>query len=187
MTEATAVQQRNKKLALKIAAIALGMTGFGFAMVPLYDVFCEVFGINGKTAGQAEVQQVVVDTSRTVTVEFVATVDRGMPWQFEPEVKKLKVHPGEMHKVNFKVANRTGERIVGQAVPSLSPGLATLYFNKTECFCFNNQPLDGHAAADLPMTFIIDPQLPADVHTVTLSYTLYNITDKLQPGNVAAN
>ncbi len=185
MTEPTAMQQRNKSLALKVAAIALGMTGFGFAMVPLYDVFCEVFGINGKTGGQSEVQARVVDTERTVTVEFIATVDRGMPWLFEPLVKKLKVHPGEMHKVNFKVVNHTGERIVGQAVPSLSPGLATLYFNKTECFCFNNQPLDAHASAELPMTFIVDPQLPKDVHTLTLSYTLYNITDKLQP-DVAA-
>ncbi len=185
MTDTTELQQRNKSLALKVAAIALGMTGFGFAMVPLYDVFCEVFGINGKTGGQAEVQTRVIDTERTVTVEFIATVDRGMPWQFEPLVRKLKVHPGELHKVNFKVVNHTGERIVGQAVPSLSPGLATLYFNKTECFCFNNQPLDAHASAELPMTFIVDPQLPADVHTLTLSYTLYNITDKLQP-DVAA-
>lgn len=185
MTDATEMKQRNNRLALKIAAVALGMTGFGFAMVPMYDVFCEVFGINGKTSGQAEVQAGVVDSQRTVTVEFLATVDRGMPWAFEPLTKKLKVHPGEMHKVAFKVVNHTGERIVGQAVPSLSPGLATLYFNKTECFCFNNQPLEAHASAELPMTFIVDPQLPADVHTLTLSYTLYNITDKLQP-DVAA-
>lgn len=185
MTEQNDVQRRNKTLALKIAGVALGMTGFVAAMVPMYDVFCEVFGINGKTAGQADTQQAAVDSKRTVTVEFLATVDRGMPWQFEPLVKKLKVHPGEMHKVSFKVANRTGNRIVGQAVPSLSPGLATLYFNKTECFCFNNQPLEAHASAELPMSFIIDPQLPDDVHTLTLSYTLYNITDKLQP-DVAA-
>lgn len=185
MSEQHDVQRRNKTLALKIAGVALGMVGFVAAMVPMYDVFCEVFGINGKTGEQAEQGVALVDTTRTVTVEFIATVDRGMPWLFEPVVKKLKVHPGEMHKVNFKVVNRTADRIVGQAVPSLSPGLATLYFNKTECFCFNNQPLDGHATAELPMSFIIDPQLPADVHTLTLSYTLYNITDKLQP-NVAA-
>lgn len=181
MTESKTVQQRNKTLALKLAGVAFGMTAFGFAMVPLYDVFCDVFGINGKTGGKSAELQQQVDTSRTVTVEFLAAVDRGLPWEFTPVVKKLQVHPGELHHVSFKVLNHTGERVVSQAVPSLTPGLATMYFNKTECFCFSNQPLEAHAGAELPMSFIIDPQLPADVHTLTLSYTLYNITDKLQP------
>ena len=161
MSETNTVQQRNTKLALKLAGIALGMTAFGFAMVPMYDVFCDVFGINGKSAGQAEFTAPVIDTSRTVTVEFLAAVDRGLPWDFAPVVKKLQVHPGELHHVSFTVLNHSGERVVSQAVPSLSPGMATLYFNKTECFCFNNQPLDAHASAELPMSFFVDTQLPA--------------------------
>ena len=178
MTERNDLKQRNALLALKIAGIALGMTAFGFAMVPLYDVFCEITGLNGKTVTVAQQASTEVK-EREVTIEFVAHVDRGMPWKFAPPVNKMKVKVGEMHQINFFAENLSGKYVVGQAVPSVSPGQAALYFNKTECFCFNNQPLEAHAKADLGLAFFVDEQLPEGVHTITLAYTMYNITDKV--------
>lgn len=186
MNESTELKHRNKKLALKMAGIALGMTAFGFAMVPLYDVFCEITGLNGKTITVAE-QGVRDVKEREVTIEFVAHVDRGMPWKFTPPVAKMKVKLGEMHQVNFGAVNLSNRHVVGQAVPSVSPGQAALYFNKTECFCFNNQPLDAHASADLGLAFFVDDQLPENIHTITLAYTLYNITEAVSDEKVAAN
>ena len=185
MNNANELKLRNKSLALKVAGIALGMTAFGFAMVPLYDVFCEITGLNGKTITVAE-QGAREVKEREVTIEFVAHVDRGMPWKFQPPVAKMKVKLGEMHQVNFLAENLSGKHLIGQAVPSVSPGQAALYFNKTECFCFNNQPLDGRAKADLGLAFFVDEQLPANVHTITLAYTMYNITDAATDNKVAA-
>jgi cytochrome c oxidase assembly protein subunit 11 len=168
----------NNTLVLKLIGIVVGMFGFGFALVPLYDVFCEITGINGKTENQAAVYQAVeVDTSRWVTIEFLTRTNSGMPWEFEARTKKVRVNPGELNTVDFYVRNPAQRDIVGQAIPSVSPGTAALYINKTECFCFNNQPLAAGEEAVMPMQFYVDPQLPEDITFFTLQYTLYDVTE----------
>lgn len=168
---------KNGKLVLKLVGVVVGMFGFGFALVPLYDVFCDITGINGKTRDSAAVyESITVDKERLVTVEFITRTNKGMPWEFESETKRVQVHPGEMHKINFFAHNPTDREIVGQAVPSVSPGQAALFLNKTECFCFEQQPLTAGEKAVMPMSFYVDPQLPEDIEFFTLQYTLYDVT-----------
>lgn len=175
MAEST---QANSKLVFKLVGIVIGMFGFGFALVPLYDVFCEVVGINGKTRNTAaSYEAVVLDESRQVTVEFITRTNTGMPWEFKTETRRVKVHPGEVAQVDFYARNPTRRDIVGQAVPSVSPGVAATYLNKTECFCFNNQPLAAGEEVVMPMIFYVDPQLPDDITFFTLQYTFYDVTE----------
>lgn len=165
----------NRRVVRRLAVVVLAMFGFGFALVPLYDVFCEVTGLNGKT-GRIELEKALsekVDTDRTVTVEFLATVNSELPWEFRPVVKKIKVHPGAVTAVKYYARNLTGNPVTGQAVPSLAPGLAARYFNKTECFCFTQQTLGPREARDMPLRFVVDPDLPAEIKTLSLSYTFY--------------
>ena len=170
-------QSANNKMVLKLIVIVFGMFGFGFALVPLYDVFCDVAGINGKTDKTAAVYtSVEIDESREVTVEFITRTNTGMPWEFRAETKRLKVHPGELNTVSFYVRNPASSNIVAQAIPSVSPGTAALYLNKTECFCFNQQPLDAGSEAYMPMQFYVDPQIPQEITYLTLQYTLYDVT-----------
>lgn len=170
------------KMVAKLVALVFVMFGFGFALVPLYDVFCDITGINGKTADQAAVYEAVdVDESRTIMVEFITRTNTGMPWQFEAQTRRVDVHPGEMAEVAFYVRNPAGRDIVAQAIPSVTPGNAALYVNKTECFCFQHQPLKAGEEAVMPMKFYIDPQLPDDISFFTLQYTLYDISAKAQP------
>ncbi|MCE9686097.1 cytochrome c oxidase assembly protein [Shewanella sp. AS16] len=169
----------HRKLIVLLVIGSVGMFGFGFALVPLYNVLCDKLGINGKTQNTASsYQAMTIDADRTVTVEFIAQVQTGMPWAFAPRLKRLKVHPGELTRTAFLASNHADRRIVGQAVPSISPGQGAAYFHKTECFCFNQQPLAAKADAELPLIFYVDPDLPESIHTLTLSYTLYDITDK---------
>ncbi|NVK24893.1 MAG: cytochrome c oxidase assembly protein [Gammaproteobacteria bacterium] len=174
-------EQASKRLVKKLVLATFGMFGFGFALVPLYDVFCEITGINGKTSTVAAQISDSVDESRLVTVEFIARTQGNLPWKFQPEVKRMKVHPGEMHQVNFQVANYSANNMVVQAVPSVSPGVAATYFNKIECFCFNQQPLVQGQQADLGLQFYIDKELPTEYSTVTLSYTLFDIGNSIKP------
>lgn len=164
----------------KLLLVTVFMFGFGFALVPLYDVFCDITGLNGKTNNQAAAASNKVDTDRLVTVEFIAHTQGGLPWTFKPELKRLQVHPGEVHSLQFFVENRSGSDKVVQAIPSVSPGLAASYFHKIECFCFNQQPLSSQQSADLGLQFYIDRDLPKAYSTVTLSYTLFDISDKLK-------
>ncbi len=173
------MEKQHIGLVRRLVITVFAMFGFGFALVPLYDVFCEVTGINGKTSDQAAVTSNYVDESRLVTVEFIARTQGQLPWRFEPVVKRMKVHPGQMHQVDFEVANLSGENMVVQAVPSVSPGMAATYFNKIECFCFNQQPLIQGQVAALGLQFYIDKELPEQYSTVTLSYTLFDIGDSL--------
>ncbi len=169
----------NRRIVTRLAVVVLAMFGFGFALVPLYDVFCQVTGINGKT-GRIAVEEALtrkVDENRLVTVEFLATVNSDLPWDFRPLVRKVQVHPGEITEVKYYAGNRTGAAITGQAVPSLAPGLAAKYFNKTECFCFTRQTLGPNEGRDMPLRFVVDPDLPEDVRTVSLSYTFYPVED----------
>ena len=162
-----------KRLLLTVA----GMFAFGFALVPLYDVFCEVTGFNGRTSNEAAVyEEVTVDESRTVRVQFITRNAQGIPWSFEPSTKQVEIHPGEVKVVNFLAGNPTSSNMVAQAIPSVAPAEASLYLNKVECFCFNQQPLAAGADTEMPMQFYLDPDIPDHITTLTLSYTLYDMT-----------
>jgi cytochrome c oxidase assembly protein subunit 11 len=166
-------------LSLKLGALVVGMFVFAvWVMPPIYDVFCEITGLNGKTGSRYEAVSGGIDTSRTITVQFVATNNEGMPWEFGPEVRTVKVHPGEQTRINYLAHNRTGKDMIGQAIPSLTPFKAATYFHKTECFCFEQQILKAGETAELPMFFIVDLDLPAHIRTITLSYTLFDVTER---------
>ncbi|HBM82556.1 MAG TPA: cytochrome c oxidase assembly protein [Halieaceae bacterium] len=172
---------------VKLVSTAVIMFAFVFVvMVPLYNVLCDALGINGKTNGEAYTSvQAGVDESRTVTIQFVATNNEGMPWDFGPSVTMMKVHPGASNDTVFHARNPLPQAMVAQAIPSVSPSRAAAYFHKTECFCFNQQPLDGDSSAEMPLQFIIDRDLPSDIHTITLSYTIFDVTDMVG-GSIAA-
>jgi len=172
-----AANKSNNKVIKKLMLLVFGMFGFGFALVPLYDVFCDITGLNGKTNGTAVAYAADgIDTSRMVTVQFITRTAKGIPWQFKPVINEVKVHPGEMKFVNFYAKNEAAHDIVGQAVPSVSPGLAAAYFQKIECFCFTQQPLKAGEEVEMGLQFYVDLELPKDITTLTLSYTLYDIT-----------
>jgi len=174
-------QAKTQKTVKKLVLVVFAMFGFGFALVPLYDVFCDITGLNGKTSNTAAAaNEDGIDTSRTVTVQFLSRTAKGIPWQFEPMMNEIKVHPGEMKLVKFYAKNESTRDIIGQAVPSVSPGRAALYFQKIECFCFNQQPLKASEDIEMALQFYVDPELPDDVSTLTLSYTLYDITGKVE-------
>jgi cytochrome c oxidase assembly protein subunit 11 len=164
---------------VKLALTAVAMFAFVFVvMVPLYDVLCDALGINGKTSGEAYTAvQAGVDESRTVTIQFVATNNEGMPWEFGPSVSSMKVHPGASNDTVFHAYNPRSTAMIAQAIPSISPARAAAYFHKTECFCFNQQPLDGESGAQMPLQFIVDRDLPSEIRTITLSYTLFDVTE----------
>lgn len=180
-------QPDNTRIVRRLLLTVVGMFAFGFALVPLYNVFCDITGFNGRfTDGQAAANTKAVDTSRTINVQFITRVNKGMPWGFEPEVHSVRVHPGETKVVNFLASNPTGQDMVAQAVPSVAPGEASLYLNKVECFCFNQQPLTAGSDTAMPMQFYLDPEIPEHIHTVTLSYTMYDVTENAQPDALAA-
>ncbi len=153
------------------------MFGFGFALVPLYDVFCEITGINGKT-GRVEASTIdvnAVDTSRSIEVRFLANTGPGLPWSFEPLVKMMKVHPGQVYEAKYQVRSTSDRPSIGQAVPSVSPGLAAQHFNKTECFCFTQQELAAFEKREMPLRFIIDNAISENIEQITLSYTFFSV------------
>ncbi|WP_318517392.1 cytochrome c oxidase assembly protein [Photobacterium leiognathi] len=168
-------EPKKRRSLLGLIFASIGMFGFAFALVPLYDVFCDITGINGKTATTPTETSDRVDTSREVTVEFVAYINPGVRWQFTPQVKQITVHPGETKIIKYDAKNLNKVATIGQAVPSVTPGVAAKYFNKIECFCFNHQPLEGGENAELPLVFYIDPDLPKEIETLTLAYTLFNV------------
>ncbi|WP_153448307.1 cytochrome c oxidase assembly protein [Vibrio algicola] len=168
-----------KRLISYLLLGVIGMFAFGFALVPLYDIMCDKLGINGKTnTVAASSQGLTIDTSRKVLVQFISNVSPSIPWTFRPNQTEIFVHPGQVIKTTYHAVNNGNKAMIGQAVPSISPGLAATHFNKIECFCFNHQPLGAHAVAELPVIFYVDHQLPQSINTLTLSYTLYDITDK---------
>lgn len=166
-------------LSIKLGVGAVGMFVFAiWIMPPLYNVFCEITGLNGKTGSRYEAAESGVDTSRTIKVQFVATNNESMPWEFGPAVRSVEVHPGEQTRIDYVAKNPTGREMIGQAVPSLVPFKASNYFHKTECFCFEQQALTAGESAELPMYFIVDRDIPAQIHTITLSYTLFDVTER---------
>ncbi len=161
----------------KLAGIVAAMFVFGFALVPLYDAFCTLTGYGGKTANAAEQVVERVDSSRTVRVEFLASVARGAPWEFAPDVSHMDVHPGEIYETHFHATNLTGTPLVAQAVPSIAPGAAAKYFRKTECFCFTTQAFEARETRELKLAFMVAPELPAQVDTLSLAYTYFTASE----------
>lgn len=167
---------------LRGCAVAVAMFGFGFALVPLYDTICDWTGLNGRSSTTEVVADVTenVDTSRTVTVEFLTSVNGGKAWDFAPEVQRMEVHPGKLYTVNFSARNPEDTQLLAQAVPSVAPWNAARYLRKTECFCFQQQSFSANERRDMPVRFLIDRDLPDDVDTVTLSYTFFDVTQTAQ-------
>ncbi|MBA2710647.1 MAG: cytochrome c oxidase assembly protein [Tatlockia sp.] len=174
-------KKSHTKLIVTLALVVLAMFGFGFALVPIYKSICQSLGINGKTNEKAiayDAKTAKITADRDVVVEFIATNNSGIPWAFYPKIRKIKVHPGEIAKLSFYAENQTKHRMTVQAIPSVTPGIAAKYLKKTECFCFTQQTLNGHEAMDMPLLFHLDQDLPANVKTITLSYTLFDVTGK---------
>jgi cytochrome c oxidase assembly protein subunit 11 len=167
----------DRYLPLKIAGIGVVMFAFGFALVPLYDVFCAVTGFGGKTAAAAVAVVEDPDPSRTVRVEFLASVARGTPFTLEPEVSHMEVHPGQLYETHFRAHNLTGPTRTGQAVPSVAPGPAARYFNKAECFCFTSQEFAPNEELELKVAFVVANELPEHVDTLSLSYTYFSASN----------
>jgi cytochrome c oxidase assembly protein subunit 11 len=175
MTRDRKAQRRHTAV---LALLAAGMFGFAFALVPLYEVFCELTGLNGKTSGRAVVTvPAVPESDRVVTVQFLAQVGKGLPWEFRPTEHELHVRPGEIHTTLYYARNRAGHAATGQAVPSVTPGLAALHLQKIECFCFNQQRLAANEDMEMPVRFFIDADLPPEIRTVSLAYTMYPIPE----------
>jgi len=168
-------ERSNRRLVGKLLAMTAASFAFAFALVPLYDVFCEITGLNGKT-GVVDAHSVSddVDTSRWVTVEFVGGVQSGLDWEFAPVERRMRVHPGGVYDTRFYARNRAETTTVGQAVPSVAPSKASLYFNKTECFCFSRQVFGPGEGREMPVRFVVDRDLPDSITTLTLSYTFFN-------------
>lgn len=170
-------EKSKRKLGLLLGAGSLAMFGFGyFVLVPFYQVMCEWSGQNrvGEAAVAVNTQ---VDKSRLVTVEFDTNINR-LPWQFKAEKRSIQVHPGELKQVLFEVRNDREEPVTGQAIPSYGPAYAAQFFNKLECFCFSQQTLKPNEVREMPVVFVIDPALPKDVNTITLSYTFFEVDGK---------
>lgn len=160
-------QPINKKPVVgKLLLLVVMMFGFGYALVPLYDVFCDVTGLNGKTGDQISL----------VKVTFLASLNESMPWEFKPQQNFVEVHPGKPTTINYIAKNTSNSSITGQAVPSVSPGLAAAYFQKTECFCFTQQELKAGEEKLMPVTFIVDSELPQKMNELVLSYTFFTST-----------
>ncbi|GLR11494.1 cytochrome c oxidase assembly protein [Chitinimonas viridis] len=174
------LQSDNRRLMAKLIVIAVGMFGFGFALVPFYDQICEATGINNLLRPD-KVENTQVVASRTVTVELDANLRADLPWRFAPEQRKLQVHPGQMVQVVYDIENNGPRPIVAQAIPSYGPKRAGEYFNKLECFCFSKQQFAAGEKRRMPVVFVIDPSLPEDIHTITLSYSFFEVAGTAQP------
>jgi cytochrome c oxidase assembly protein subunit 11 len=170
-------KRANRKLVRALLIMTAGSFAFGWALVPLYDVLCRAAGIGNAEAkaGKSEVQE-TADPNREVTIEFIAEPATVGSFDFQPKVASMRVHPGKLYDAEFHARNLTNVASVAQAVPSISPTGTARYFHKTECFCFSPQNFAAGEARDLPVRFIVDPQLPRDVDKLTLAYTIYDTT-----------
>ena len=167
-------QSGNRLVIRKLLLLVVMMFGFGYALVPLYDVFCDVTGLNGKTGDKiSSAKSHVVDENRLVTVTFLASLNESMPWSFKPKQSFIKVHPGKPTTIYYIAKNTSNKIMTGQAVPSVAPGLAAAYFQKTECFCFTEQELKPGEEKLMPVTFIVDTELPQKMNDLILSYTFF--------------
>lgn len=176
--------RQSKAQLLRLSALVIGMFGFGYLLVPLYDVICDITGLNGQGEGIRLASSVTEapDPDRTVTVDFITTVNNGLDWNFAAETTRIEVHPGQLYTVNFFAENNMQQDFVAQATPSVLPWNAAKYVRKTECFCFSQQEFPAGVRKDMPVRFMLDPALPPEVQNVTLSYTFFDATGLAQAG-----
>ena len=175
-TETRGLLRLNRAMLGKLVVVAVVMFGFGYALVPVYKQMCELLGINVLTQKDGMVARPVntqIDTSRTITVELDGNAQG--PWRFRPTTRSIDVHPGELITVMYEVVNTQDRTVQAQAIPSYAPQSATPHFKKVECFCFKQQSLKAHEARQMPVVFFIDPALPREVKTITLSYTFFEV------------
>ncbi len=170
------IKNSNKKLLLVLCLTVIGMFGFGFAMIPLYNTLCKSLGINGKTDPNSYVQSGVIDLSRSIRVEFTTNNNNYLAWDFYPRLRHIQLHPGENILIYFEAQNNSGKQMTVQAIPSVSPSTAAKHLKKTECFCFTRQTFIPGQHRAMPVLFHLDTQLPKDINTITLSYTLFDTT-----------
>jgi cytochrome c oxidase assembly protein subunit 11 len=169
-------KQQNRRLSTRLAIVAVGMFGFGFALVPFYNQICAALGVNSLVQ-KDEVLNTQVDASRTITIEFDSNT-HNLPWRFRPLVNHLQVHPGELTTVEYEVVNVRQTPVTGQAVPSYGPQLAGEYFKKIDCFCFTQQTLGPGETRRMPVTFVVDPKLPRSMTSIALSYTFFEVAGR---------
>jgi cytochrome c oxidase assembly protein subunit 11 len=167
-------ERANRRMLTRLSIVAAVMFGFGYAMVPFYRAFCEAIGVNSLVERDAAPSNTQVDAARTVTVEFDSNV-RDLPWRFRPVVGYMQVHPGQLAHVEYEVTNSRQTAVTGQAIASFGPQLAGRYFRKLECFCFSQQTLAAGETRRMPVTFVVDTSLPAEINTITLSYTFFEV------------
>lgn len=183
----------HRRLVIRLLLVVAAASLFAWALVPLYNVLCEVTGFNGKTGSQGVIRDGfaaggllsaaptnAVDTSRTVRVEFTGTVMPGLPWDMRPLTTHLDIHPGELQQVTYLVRNTSDRTITGQAVPSVTPGQAAQHFEKIECFCFEQQTLAPGESQEMPLAFIVKPAVDRDIAHITLSYAFFSIDGQRQ-------
>ncbi|MEZ5697936.1 MAG: cytochrome c oxidase assembly protein [Nitrosomonas sp.] len=164
----------NLTMMKKLLIFSVVMFVFGYAMVPFYEKFCEVAGINNLLQPDKLVKDMEVDTERWVTIEFDSNV-RGLPWEFRPLQRSVRIHPGEPVEVMYEIKNNSDREINGQAIPSYSPRFLDKHLRKFECFCFTKQVLKPKEVREMPVQFVIEPSLPKELHTVTISYTFFEL------------
>jgi cytochrome c oxidase assembly protein subunit 11 len=169
-------QRDNRRLSVRLGVVAVGMFGFGFALVPFYNQICQALGINS-VERPAEVVNTQVDRSRTVTIELDSNV-HAIGWRFKPLVNHLDVHPGELATVEYEVVNVTDKPVTGQAIPSYGPQSAGEYFRKLDCFCFTQQTLQPGESRRMPVTFVVDTRLPKDLTSIAVSYTFFEVAGR---------
>lgn len=175
----------SRRLVIKLSLFAIAMLGFAYALVPIYKSACEAGFLEivrdnsanpyANVNRNVDTSNTQVDKSRWITVELVSSMNEKMPWKFEAQQKSIKIHPGEMTNVIYDVVNTTDKEMIGVAIPSYVPALAVEYFQKVECFCFTQQKLGPHERRGMPVVFVVTPNLPMDVNTITLSYTFFEV------------
>ena len=167
----------NRRTLVRLTVLAVAMFGFGYALVPFYDAICSALGVNDFLKADVRQANTQVDATRTVTVELDANA-HDLPWRFRPLVRHISVHPGELATVEYEIANVRNTPVTAQAVPSYGPALAAEHFRKIECFCFTQQTLAAGETRRMPVVFVVDPKLPKEVNTITLSYTFFEVAGR---------
>ena len=168
----------NQQTLVKLLVVAVMMFGFGYAMVPFYRAICDAMGLNSVIKADQPLVNTQVETGRLITIEFDANLRSNLPWTFTPVEKSVRVHPGALTQVTYEVRNGSDRPVTGQAIPSFGPQLAGRYFRKLDCFCFTQQTLAPGEVRRMPVVFVIEPGMPQDVNTVTLSYTFFEVEGK---------
>ena len=169
----TSIRADNRSLLVRLTVIAAAMFAFGYALVPFYEKICRVTGLRDLDR-PAEARNTQVDATRSVRVELDANT-RGLPWRFRPLAASIDVHPGAVNQIEYEIVNETDRPVTGQAIPSYAPRNAAEYFRKLDCFCFTTQTLGPGERRRMPVVFVLDPELPKDVPTITLSYTFFEV------------